>query len=522
MKLQVSSNKLLLFDFGCVIINLDKQRCINALNKVGLEPIASYVDEQRSEDLFHELELGGSTERFCEEARRQSSYTDEMGIFRPCTTSDEEVCWAWNELLTGIDLDKLRYIKHLRDDLGYRTAILSNTNWIHWDKSVKDYFTVDGLQVDDYFDHIFLSCELGIVKPDERIYQAVIDTMNVRAEDVIFFDDSERNCEGARRYGFTALHCPKGNEWMHILRDSIAPSDAYAAVIGNFDGVHLGHHYILENLKEVANRNELKPLVITFDKHPREVFDSSFVPSFITTQQEKQELLRAEVENVKVFCFDKDFAKVSARDFIEHTLRDELGVKLLLLGYDNRFGKRNTIEKFEHYQQYGKELGIKVLLANPIDVDGVRVSSSQIRHAIADGRMEEVTMSLGRPYSITGVVQHGHEEGRKIGFPTANILPPADKIIPPRGVYKTMVNGMPAITNVGVRPTYNGDSLTVETHIPDFSQNLYGKEMTVHFISKIRDEIAFSSPEELKSQIIKDLATLNEIQDSETTTMARD
>lgn len=513
---------LLLFDFGCVLVNLDKQRCIDALRKVGCGAIAGYVDEHRSEDLFHEIELGGETAVFCNEARRQSSYTDENGVFHPCTTKDEDIIWAWNELLTGIDVDKLRLIKHLHDNLGYRTAILSNTNWMHWNISVEKFFGVDGYKVEDYFDHVFLSCELGMVKPDERIYQHVMKVTGVRAEDIVFFDDSAKNCEGARWCGINAIHDPKGNEWVKILSNdniqfpiSYSQSKGTAAVIGNFDGVHLGHRYVLDNLKEVAAKNAMKPLVITFDKHPREIFDKSFVPSFLTTLQEKQRLLQEEVGNVKVLTFDRELASITAHDFMR-ILRDEMGVRLLLLGYDNRFGKRNETEDFESYKRYGEELGVKVILANPVDVGGVRVSSSQVRHAVFDGRMEEVTATLGRPYSMTGTVVAGHREGRRIGFPTANILPQARKIMPPNGVYATEVTvdgrQYKGMTNIGVRPTYHDasadENVTIETNIFDFNGDLYGKEIAVAFLRKVRDEQQFDSPEALRKQIERDKMTL--------------
>lgn len=505
-------SKLLLFDFGCVIVDLNKQRCVDALYKVGCGAIAGYVDEHRSEDLFHEIELGGETDVFCQEARRQSSYTDKEGVFHPCQTKDEDIIWAWNELLVGISKEKLRFIKHLHDDLGYKTAILSNTNWMHWNFSVENFFGVDGYKVEDYFDHVFLSCELGMVKPDERIYQHVIDVTGVKAEDIIFFDDSAKNCEGARRVGIHSIHDPLGNAWMHVLRNEIASKEAVAAVIGNFDGVHTGHRYVLDRLKEVAAKYNMSPLVITFDKHPRELFDATFKASFLTTLDEKVALLESIVDNVKVLSFNRELAQVSAHDFMEKYLRDEFGVRLLLLGYDNRFGKRNHTETFEDYQHYGKELGIKVLLANPVDVEGVRVSSSHVRHAVEEGQMEEATMCLGRPYSVSGKVIEGYKEGRKIGFPTANILPPAHKLLPPNGVYASSVvldgKKYQGMTNIGTRPTYHNvkpdNSVTIETNIFDFIGDIYGKEITVEFLRKVRDEKKFASPEELKEQITLD------------------
>ena len=160
----------MLFDFGAVIVSLDKQRCIQALRQVGCGEIASYVDEHRSEDLFHEIELGGSNENFCQEAREKSH----------CNATDEEICWAWNELLTGIPLEKLRIIQHYHDTLGYKTALLSNTNWIHWEYS-KKFFSADGRKAEDYFDNIFLSCDLGMIKPDRQAFLQTISSLLMTA-----------------------------------------------------------------------------------------------------------------------------------------------------------------------------------------------------------------------------------------------------------------------------------------------------------------------------------------------------
>lgn len=510
---------LLLFDFGCVIIDLDKRRCIDALEKVGCGAIARYVDEHRSEDLFHEIELGGSIENFCNEAREKSSCTDENGTRRDCKATDEEICWAWNELLTGISTEKLRLIKHLHDDLGFRTAILSNTNWIHWRISVEKYFTADGCTVDDYFDHVFLSCDLRMIKPDAEIYHHVTKVTGYNAEDIIFFDDSARNCEGARACGINAIHDPKGNAWIGMIRQALATKTGRVAAIGNFDGVHKGHIHILETLRSVAEEKSLEPTVITFDRHPRTIFDPTFSPKFLTTTEEKTRLIRKYIEEVTVLSFSKSLANMPARDFMEHYMRDEMGIKTLLLGYDNRFGKRNDRENYESYLQYGKELGIEVLLADPIDVDGTRVSSSLVRQTVAEGRMEEAARYMGRQYSITGTVTEGHKEGRRIGFPTANIMPPEDKLLPPNGVYAVAVtiehgesqggtSKYRGMTNIGTRPTYHdkkdGNKVTVETNIFDFNGEIYGKEITIEFLRKIRDEKTFDSPEALKAQIGRD------------------
>lgn len=493
----------ILFDFGCILVGLSKQRCIDALQKIGCGRIAYYVDECRQEDLFHDLEVGGSIEAFCEEARRQSAFTDEMGVFHPCNASDEDICWAWNELLTGVPVEKLRAVKALKER-GFRTAILSNTNEIHWKKSVKDFFTIDGLTVNDYFDDIFLSCDLGMVKPDREIYDAVIERLGCPASDITFVDDSKKNCLAAEKLGIRTLHDPKGQKWM---------ATGTAAIIGNFDGVHLGHQHVIEQLTREAELRNLTTLAITFDKHPRAIFDSSFVGSYILPSEEKiPELKKAGLDDVLMLSFTQELAGVTAFDFMKN-LRDEMGVKLLLLGYDNRFGKRSANEGFQQYMEYGKELGIEVLQASSTSFqdgdDTVTPSSSLIRKLIMAGEMEAANKCLGRPYAITGIVSHGYQEGRKIGFPTANIQTAPDKLLPANGVYATRAwiggKGYQAVTNIGTRPTYDGSTISVETHVLGMEEDLYGSTLRIELLRKIRDERPFSSPEELKEQIKKDI-----------------
>ncbi len=523
MRSRHCSKPLLLFDFGCILVGLSRQRCIDALHKIGCGKIAYYVDECRQEDLFHELEIGGSVEAFCNEARRQSAHTDEMGVFRPCKATNEEICWAWNELLTGVPAEKLSLIRHLREDLGYRTAILSNTNQIHWEKAVRDFFTVGGLAVDDYFDHVFLSCDLGMVKPDDDIFREVLAQLGEMGQNVLFIDDSEKNCRAAERNGIRSFHDPKGNRWMTQLLPLLR-GDGKAAVIGNFDGVHRGHCFVLGRLKAEAAERDLTPLAVTFDRHPRSLFQTDFHPEYLTDTAERAAMINAvlrqdgaddDANYVHELRFDREMAAMTARDFMAGVLRDQLNVRVLLLGYDNRFGRRNPDENFETYRRYGEEVGIEVLLCEPYDVGEVRVSSSSIRSMIKEGRIEEANECLGYGYHFMGTVLHGREEGRKMGFPTANILPREGRLMPPNGVYEAEVEidadgkvrrGM---TNIGTRPTFNGTGVTIETNILGFIGNLYGHNITVRLKRMLRREMAFDSPEDLRRQIEKDKAELD-------------
>lgn len=505
--------RVVLFDFGAILVGLSKLRCIDALKKIGCGRIAYYVDECRQEDLFHDLEIGGSIEAFCDEARKQSSFTDEMGKFHSCEATNEEICWAWNQLLTDIPVEKLRMVKRLHDEMGYYTAILSNTNQIHWQYAVEHLFTKDGLTVNDYFDEIFLSCDLGMVKPDDDIYQEMIQQLRSKQElsginpaDILFIDDSAKNCAAAEKNGIMTYHDKKGDTWQRLFMEK-------AVVIGNFDGVHKGHQYVIDRLKKVAAENNLQPAVITFDRHPRSLFDANFTPEYLTTLEEKQQQLKAQGVEVLMLPFTQRMADTTARDFMCHTLAEKFSVKLLLLGYDNRFGKRNEYENYESYRKYGDEMGIKVVLGDAADVEGVRVSSSYVRHQVSQGNIEEVNKCLGREFSVTGMVMKGRGEGSKMGFPTANLEPPYGKILPKDGVYATytIIGGenFKSITNIGTRPTLdNGNDRTVETNIVDFNGDLYGKEITVCFVRRLRDEHKFSSVDELKKQIKRDVESL--------------
>lgn len=292
----------------------------------------------------------------------------------------------------------------------------------------------------------------------------------------------------------------------------------YCATIGFFDGVHRGHQYMIDSLTAAAHTRGKQSLVITFDQHPRQVVHSSYVPQLITTTEEKTTLLHAtSADRIEVLHFDAELAKLSAYEFMHNVLYKRYGVTMLLTGYDNRFG-HNRSEGFDDYVRYGKDIGIEVVQNTPIDIDGMRVSSSLIRRLLAEGNITEANHCLGRPYSITGSVAHGFEEGRRIGFPTANIVPNStEKLIPQRGVYATRASieggeWLPAMLNIGTNPTFQRQSLTIEAHIIGFEGNIYDKQVRVEFCKKLRDEQQFESIEALRRQLYTDReATLEAI-----------
>lgn len=284
----------------------------------------------------------------------------------------------------------------------------------------------------------------------------------------------------------------------------------YCATIGFFDGVHRGHQFMIDSLTTMAHAQGRQSLVITFDRHPRQVVHADYVPQLITTTDEKLQLLDATAaDRIEMLHFNAQMAQLSAYEFMRQVLHEKYSVAMLLTGYDNRFG-HNRAEGFADYVRYGEEMGMKVLQNTPIDIDGLRVSSSLIRRLIVEGNITEANNCLGHPYSITGSVAHGFQEGRRIGFPTANIVPEsAEKLVPGNGVYATRVSveggeWMPAMLNIGTNPTFQRQQTTIEAHIIGFEGDIYGRKVRVEFGRKLRDEQRFESVEALQKQLEAD------------------
>lgn len=297
----------------------------------------------------------------------------------------------------------------------------------------------------------------------------------------------------------------------------ILPVKPCVATIGFFDGVHRGHRFLIERLKEDAKAAGLESTVITFERHPRQVLSSDYQPKLLTTFEEKRLLLsRTGVDNCAVLQFDRQMAQMTAREFMERVLAGLLNVKRLYIGYDHRFG-HNREEGFEDYVRYGRELGIEVLQNTAFDLEGVNVSSSVIRSFLQEGEVEMAARCLGYPYFVSGKVMPGVQEGRKLGFPTANIEVTAEKLIPASGVYAVTarLEGSaalkPAMMNIGTRPTFGENEQTLEVHILDFEDNIYGKELLVSFDRRLRGERKFRSAEDLADQLRKDAEEVRHI-----------
>jgi len=298
---------------------------------------------------------------------------------------------------------------------------------------------------------------------------------------------------------------------MKIIYPQKNQETTYTATIGFFDGVHLGHRFVIEQLKKIAEQNNTSSLIITFGTHPRKVLQSDFQPKLLNTLPEKLKLLNeTAVDACAVLDFTPEMAQLSAYDFMKQVLKEQYNVGTLLIGYDHRFGN-NRQETLEHYAEYGKTLGIEVVLLECFSSDEMQnISSSEIRKALQNGQIERANAMLGYDYFFEGKVIDGFKIGRKIGFPTANLqLDEQEKLLPAVGVYavKILADGKSylGMLNIGNRPTLeNGNAISIEAHIINFDKNIYNQTIEVAFLQKIRNEKKFDNVNELIEQLMKD------------------
>ncbi|MBR6346014.1 MAG: riboflavin biosynthesis protein RibF [Bacteroidales bacterium] len=287
---------------------------------------------------------------------------------------------------------------------------------------------------------------------------------------------------------------------------------AIVATTGFFDGVHPGHRQVLSALVQAARTSGGESLVVTFWPHPRTVLqqDAAQLKLLTSIEEKKELLLGAGVDRVEVIPFSRELSSMTACEYIRDVLKGGLGVSTLVAGYDNRLGCDHLQQ--EDLREVVESLGMEYVPVKRLE--GPSVSSTLIRRTIADGDVEQTAVLLGRLYSLRGVVVTGNKIGRTMGFPTANLaLYEPLKAVPANGVYKTSVSilgrSFTGLTNIGLRPTVGKNSaITIETHILDFDEDIYGLPMEVSFISRIRDERSFPSLEELKEQIEADIETV--------------
>ena len=279
--------------------------------------------------------------------------------------------------------------------------------------------------------------------------------------------------------------------------------------IGTFDGVHIGHNKILKRLIQDSKKNNLSSLVMTFFPHPRMILNKSHEIKMIDTIDEKINLLeKTGLDNLIIHPFDNNFSKIRAKEFVEEILVKKLKIKKIIIGYDHKFGKDREAS-VEDLKKFGKDYMFTVKEIPAQEIDSIAISSTKIRNAILNGEIEKCNKFLGRNFILTGKVVYGDGLGKKIDFPTANIeIKETYKIIPKNGVYlvKTKINSNTnfGMMNIGIRPTVGGTNKSLEIHFFNFKDNIYGKNVSIEIIKKIRDEEKFSSIDQLKIQLKKD------------------
>ena len=292
--------------------------------------------------------------------------------------------------------------------------------------------------------------------------------------------------------------------------DTVEIADSTAVTIGMFDGLHIGHLKVLEGCVSVSKSKGLKTCVITFSNHPADHFTGKRNELLMPMQEKIQAFEVLGIDFLVILPFNSYLVEMPATHFIQDLIIQKLKAKSVVLGYDNHFGKNREGSISYIQTNYASEL--EAVSIDVAKVDDIIVSSSQIKKYLSEGQVAKAKEMLGHPYEISGIVVHGNQNGRKIGFPTANMSLNADnKFIPQLGVYLVQVEvesgSYYGLTNMGYRPTLNKDEgIHIETHILGFDGDIYGQPISLKFIEKIRSEKRFDSFDELKNQIAADLA----------------
>ena len=302
----------------------------------------------------------------------------------------------------------------------------------------------------------------------------------------------------------------------HQIDDAGLSPAASVVTMGNFDGIHLGHQALVLRSLEEARRRNVASVVLTFDPHPLKVLAPTRAPRLILTPEDKIELLQdLGIEVVINQRFDASFASLDAEEFVRRFIVNRLKAKKIWVGRDLRFGHGRNGD-VEQLVRWGEELGFEVGIVEPILVNGVRVSSSQIRQAIEAGRVDEARSLLGRYHFISGTVVEGNRRGRDLGYPTANIAS-CTEVIPSDGIYATLFHiGQErwlSVSSIGVNPTFGAGPRTVESYILNFDRDIYGKKTKLAFVKKIREEKKFADAASLIAQIQEDVRSARAVFD---------
>jgi riboflavin kinase / FMN adenylyltransferase len=296
------------------------------------------------------------------------------------------------------------------------------------------------------------------------------------------------------------------------IEDELAqfsPPKETLLTIGVFDGVHLGHKFLISKVVKMAVRQNLLSCVITFRQHPLELLSPKTKILYLCSVAEREQLLKNEgVDIVVTLTFNRELAKLSARDFVS-LLKKHLKMRGMIIGPDFTLGK-NREGNTDTLRALGQEMGFSVTIVAPKIIDGEVASSTVIRQALADGNMEKVTRLLGRPFGLRGKVTRGEHRGTGLGFPTVNLSVDAKMALPPDGVYATWadIGGQKyqALTNIGRRPTFgDNNKRTIESFILEYNQVIYGKEVKIEMVRRLREEKHFDNIEDLKKQIAEDV-----------------
>ncbi len=283
-----------------------------------------------------------------------------------------------------------------------------------------------------------------------------------------------------------------------------------AVAIGNFDGLHRGHRIVINAAHELALAQDVPLGVVTFEPHPRELVQPAAAPPRLTSFRRKARLLQElGVDYVFALRFGPSLMRLSAAEFVHDLLGGKLGVAAIVTGEGFRFGHRRQGDT-ELLYRLASGLGIQCRTIDALDFEGMRCSSSRIRDLLTSGDVEKAAALLAAPYAISGMVRRGDQRGRTIGFPTANVHPIDGKtLMPGRGVYAVEAsrrdgNAMPAVANLGTRPTFDGRNMLLEVHLLDRSLDLYGERLEVRFLARLRGERKFDGIDQLRGQIEKD------------------
>lgn len=298
--------------------------------------------------------------------------------------------------------------------------------------------------------------------------------------------------------------------------------------VGTFDGVHAGHKVLINRVLEIAEEKNARSVIVTFDPHPRDIINPGKAGiKLLSSLDERSEILAdLGIDEMVVIPFDRDFSLLTSEEFVRDIIWGKIGVSAFVIGYDHQFG-RDREGTIETVQELGRKLGFQTHVVSKQEVEDKTVSSTAIRQAIqVDGNMELAATLLDRYYILNGTVVHGDKRGKKIGYPTANIHPQNEKkVIPKRGVYAvwvrfedTFYKGM---MNIGERPTFNDENTVLEVHILDFDRDIYGKDIQLQFVKRIRDEKKFDGIDDLKNQLGADEKNVRSVLENNSPNIAK-